>query len=73
MGKMHCSQHVEKLLFKRVWEGNDQRHSQCSDGSFEGYDSETGDQVYDGCSHGGELKAYDSETSAYVYGSCEGS
>jgi hypothetical protein len=28
MGKMHCSQHVEKLLFKRVWEGKDQRHGQ---------------------------------------------
>ena len=28
MGKMHCSQHAEKLLFNRVWEGKDQRHGQ---------------------------------------------
>lgn len=44
----------------------------CTDGDFEGYDSETGEYVHGDCEFNGDLDGYDSDTDEHVSGECEG-
>ena len=44
----------------------------CTDGDFDGTDSETGESVSGDCEFGGDLDATDSDTGAHVSGECEG-
>lgn len=44
----------------------------CTDGDFDGSDSETGEHVYGDCEFDGELDGYDSDTGEHVSGECEG-
>jgi hypothetical protein len=44
----------------------------CTDGDFEGCDSETSEFVYDDCEFDGDLDGYDSDTGEHVSGDCEG-
>jgi len=44
----------------------------CTDGEFDGTDSETGEHVYGDCEFDGDLDGYDSDTGEHVSGECEG-
>ncbi len=44
----------------------------CTDGDFDGYDTETGEHVYGDCEFDGTLDGYNSETGEHVSGDCEG-